>query len=136
MRIYYNNGVSPHRLKYTRKELAIKANKANMRTVFWMSSITPGCHWHPREHLLICVVSSPLLQKLCLLLYSFRYTPFSSSSSFFLSPSAVSSDSLPSSCISGASPFPPLQTVLSSCFWRLPVPPSCMAQISMGDQLK
>lgn len=43
---------------------------------------------------------------------------------------------LPSGCISGASQFPPPRTVLSSCFWSLAFPPSCMSQISTGEQLK
>lgn len=95
LRMYYNNGFSPHRLKYMWTALAIKA------TVIWQiqewflgaSATTPGCHWHPREYLLVCVVSSPLLQILFLLLHSFTDTPFSSSSSLGLSLSAASSDS-------------------------------------------
>lgn len=64
-----------------------------MRTLFWVSAAIPGCHWHPIEYLLLCVLSSLPLQTLFLLRHDFRDTAFSSSSILRLSPSATPSDS-------------------------------------------
>jgi len=69
----------------------------------------------------------------------FRYSSCWYMIFLFLQPSPVSLShpvTLPSSCISEASPFPPPRMVLSSCFWSLASLLLCMAQISTGQQLK